>query len=70
MKITQYWKLRDREHTENFAETVEHVRWLVFDAIQRQMVSDVPIGTFLSGGLDSSIITAICAGQEKKNGKG
>ncbi|MDD5884366.1 MAG: asparagine synthase (glutamine-hydrolyzing) [Firmicutes bacterium] len=69
LKITQYWKLRDREHTENFAETVEHVRWLVFDAIQRQMVSDVPIGTFLSGGLDSSIITAICAGQEKKNGK-
>lgn len=69
LKITRYWKLRDREHTENFAQTVEHVRWLVFDAIQRQMVSDVPIGTFLSGGLDSSIITAICAGQEKQNGK-
>lgn len=67
LKITQYWKLQDREHTENFAETVEHVRWLVFDAIQRQMVSDVPIGTFLSGGLDSSIITAICAEQEKKD---
>ena len=69
LKITQYWKLQDREHTENFAETVEHVRWLVFDAIQRQMVSDVPIGTFLSGGLDSSIITAICAEQEKKDGR-
>ena len=69
LKITRYWKLLDREHTENFAQTVEHVRWLVFDAIQRQMVSDVPIGTFLSGGLDSSIITAICAGQEKQNGK-
>lgn len=67
LKITQYWKLQDREHTENFAETVEHARWLVFDAIQRQMVSDVPIGTFLSGGLDSSIITAICAEQEKKD---
>ena len=68
MAITQYWKLRDREHRESFADTVDHVRWLVYDAIARQMVSDVPIGTFLSGGLDSSIITAICAEQEKKKG--
>lgn len=58
----RYWKLKDREHRESFPETVEHVRYLVTDAIRRQMVSDVPIGTFLSGGLDSSIITAICAG--------
>lgn len=58
----RYWKLMDREHRESFPETVEHVRYLVTDAIRRQMVSDVPIGTFLSGGLDSSIITAICAG--------
>ncbi|MDO5545811.1 MAG: asparagine synthase (glutamine-hydrolyzing) [Eubacteriales bacterium] len=69
MELFQYWKLRDREHRESFVDTVEHVRYLVFDAISRQMVSDVPIGTFLSGGLDSSIITAICAHQEKKGGK-
>lgn len=61
-QVRRYWKLRDREHRESFPETVEHVRCLVTDAIRRQMVSDVPIGTFLSGGLDSSIITAICAG--------
>ena len=60
-KITRYWKLRDREHTEDFLETAEHVRYLLLDAIRRQMVSDVPIGTFLSGGLDSSIISAVCA---------
>ena len=69
MTKNQYWKLRDREHRENFSDTVEQVRYLVFDAIARQMVSDVPIGTFLSGGLDSSIITAICAEQEQKEGK-
>ena len=69
LKISRYWKLRDREHRETFADTAEHVRYLVFDAIRRQMVSDVPIGTFLSGGLDSSIITAVCAEQEKKDGK-
>lgn len=69
LSVTQYWKLLDREHTESFQETVEHVRYLIFDAIQRQMVSDVPIGTFLSGGLDSSIITAICAQREREEGR-
>ena len=61
LRLTQYWKLTDREHTETLEQTVEHIRWLVADAIRRQMVSDVPIGCFLSGGLDSSIICAICA---------
>ena len=65
----RYWKLRDREHRESFEETVEHVRFLVTDAIRRQMVSDEPVGTFLSGGLDSSIITAICALEEAKQGR-
>lgn len=61
LNLNRYWKLTDREHGESFEETSECVRYLVQDAILRQMVSDVPIGTFLSGGLDSSIITAICA---------
>lgn len=65
----RYWKLKDREHTQNFQETVQQVRILVLDAIRRQMVSDVPIGTFLSGGLDSSIITAVCAAERKKAGE-
>ena len=62
----RYWKLTDQEHTDDFDTTVERVRHLVSDAIRRQMVSDVPIGCFLSGGLDSSIICAICA-KEKPN---
>lgn len=61
LQIRKYWKLLDREHTEDFADTAAHVRELVLDAVLRQTVSDVPIGTFLSGGLDSSLITAICA---------
>lgn len=61
LQIQTYWFLQDREHTESFEETAEHVRELVLDAILRQTVSDVPIGTFLSGGLDSSLITAVCA---------
>lgn len=62
LRISRYWKLRDREHTQSFHETAEQVRYLVEDAIRRQTVSDVSVGTFLSGGLDSSIITAVCAG--------
>ena len=57
----QYWHLADREHTDSFQETAEKVRYLVVDAIRRQMVSDVPLGTFLSGGLDSSLISSVCA---------
>ena len=67
--LRRYWKLTDREHTDSFADTASKVRELVIDAIQRQMVSDVPIGTFLSGGLDSSLITAVCAGEMKKRGQ-
>ena len=66
LRLRRYWKLRDREHRESLEETAEHVRCLVLDAVRRQMVADVPIGTFLSGGLDSSIITAICAGYQEK----
>lgn len=59
IKIRKYWTLKDKEHKENFEQTVEKVRYLVKDSITRQLVSDVPVGTFLSGGLDSSIISSI-----------
>lgn len=69
LTLCRYWQLKDREHRESFAETSECVRYLVQDAIRRQMVSDVPIGTFLSGGLDSSIITAVCAREMQDRGE-
>lgn len=67
--VKQYWSLKDREHTESFQETADHIRFLVTDAIRRQMVSDVPLGTFLSGGLDSSLISAICAKHLNEKGE-
>ncbi len=69
LNIWRYWELKDREHREDFEETVQTVRKLVTDAITRQTVSDVPVGTFLSGGLDSSIISAICAKKFKEQGR-
>ena len=53
----KYWSLKSEPHTENFAQTCNHVEFLLEDSIKRQLVSDVPLCTFLSGGLDSSIIT-------------
>ena len=69
LTVSRYWKLRDREHLDTFEQTAEKVRYLVTDAIRRQMVSDVPIGTFLSGGLDSSLITAVCAREMQDRGE-
>lgn len=64
-----YWKLESRPHEDTFAETVEKTSWLVEDAVKLQMISDTPISTFLSGGVDSSIVTAICARELRKQGK-
>jgi len=69
LRTERYWRLKDREHVESFTETSAHVRELVLDAIRAQMVSDVPLGTFLSGGLDSSIISAVCAEEARKRGE-
>ncbi len=67
--IKKYWSLKSQEHTDTYEETIEKTRELVIDSVKRQLVSDVPIGTLLSGGLDSSIITAIAAEEMKKEGK-
>lgn len=64
LRLRRYWTLQDAPHTDSFPDTVQKVRWLVSDAIRRQTVSDVPMGAFLSGGLDSSLICAICAGEK------
>lgn len=69
LSLHQYWKLRDHPHLDSTEDTFAKVRFLVQDAIRRQMVSDVPIGTFLSGGLDSSVISAVCAREMEQRGE-
>lgn len=65
-----YWKLLSDEHHENFSTTVALVKELFDQAVKRQLVSDVPIGTMLSGGLDSSAISAYVADIFRKEGQG
>lgn len=68
-KESCYWTLTSSTHEDSPEETVEKVSWWVKDAIRRQLVSDVPLCTFLSGGLDSSIITAVSAIAFKEEGR-
>ena len=67
LKINRYWKLESKPHTENLAKTSEHLEALLKDSIIRQLVSDMPLCTFLSGGLDSSIITKYASDYCKEN---
>ena len=69
LDIREYWRLRAYELNETFEQTAEHVRELVLDSIRRQLVSDVPVCTFLSGGLDSSLISSVAASELKKQGR-
>ncbi|MFD0367343.1 asparagine synthase (glutamine-hydrolyzing) [Streptomyces sp. NPDC059071] len=57
----RYWALEAREHTDDLGTTIRTVRELLEDTVQRQMVADVPLSSLLSGGLDSSAITALAA---------
>ncbi|QRG69678.1 asparagine synthase (glutamine-hydrolyzing) [Brevibacillus choshinensis] len=70
VKQERYWQLQSRPHTDNEEETARRVRELVTDSIHRQLVADVPVSTLLSGGLDSSVITAVAAQSFKKEGRG
>ena len=65
----KYWEIGVQPHTETRDETVGHVRVLLRDAIRRQLVSDVPLCCFLSGGLDSSIVSAVAAEKYREEGR-
>jgi asparagine synthase (glutamine-hydrolysing) len=70
VRVWRYWNVQSDVHRDSLAETVEKLRFLLTDAVTRQLVSDVPVCTFLSGGIDSSSITAIAATVFAEEGKG
>jgi asparagine synthase (glutamine-hydrolysing) len=67
---SRYWTLEAAPHTDTREQTVAHVRELLEDIVARQLISDVPVCTLLSGGLDSSAITALAARVLEREGRG
>lgn len=70
IKIERYWGLESRPHTDDQETTAEYIRDLFIDAVERQLVADVPVCTLLSGGLDSSAITSVAARYYRRKGLG
>ncbi len=70
LQTRRYWKLKAHPHNANENETIEKLRFLLTDAIERQLVSDVPMCFFLSGGLDSSIICQTASDYRKRHQSG
>ncbi|MFI1916372.1 asparagine synthase (glutamine-hydrolyzing) [Nocardia sp. NPDC020380] len=64
-----YWRLTAVEHTDSQDDSVEHVRELLTDIVDRQLISDVPRCILLSGGLDSSSITGLAARRLARDGE-
>ncbi|MFO7398413.1 MAG: asparagine synthase (glutamine-hydrolyzing) [Actinomycetales bacterium] len=69
VRTHRYWRLEAREHRDDLDTTVRTVRELLEDIIARQLIADVPLCTLLSGGLDSSAVTALAARLSGERGK-
>jgi asparagine synthase (glutamine-hydrolysing) len=64
VKFTPYWSLENCITPATLSDesnAKKQLNDLLFDTVQKQMISDVPIGTFLSGGVDSSLVTSIAS---------
>ncbi|MFF4927213.1 asparagine synthase (glutamine-hydrolyzing) [Kitasatospora sp. NPDC001261] len=61
LSVRRYWALEAREHRDSLEATVATVRALLDDIVHRQLEADVPLCSLLSGGLDSSAVTALAA---------
>jgi len=68
IEISRYWRLESRMHRDDLETTAETIRWLLRDTVERQLVSDVPVCVLLSGGLDSSAITAFASEVYRQRG--
>lgn len=68
--LQRYWSLVSHPHEEDLDTTAAHVRDLLRDTVERQLISDVPVCTLLSGGLDSSAVTALASDALEQQGNG
>jgi asparagine synthase (glutamine-hydrolysing) len=66
ISVRRYWELPAVNDSIALGDAVEEFRSLLDKSVTRQLVADVPVGAFLSGGLDSSTIVALAAGREAR----
>lgn len=61
LQTRTYFRLQSQTHLDDAPATISKLQQLLTNTVQQQLVSDVPLGLFLSGGLDSSLVTALAA---------
>jgi asparagine synthase (glutamine-hydrolysing) len=66
IEVSRYWSLPVVQEEPSLGEAVEKFRHLFDQAVARQLVADVPVGAFLSGGLDSSTIVAMASKHHRR----
>jgi asparagine synthase (glutamine-hydrolysing) len=69
LRVKHYWQLESMPHPDDERTTIGKVRELLRAVTESQLVSDVPVGMLLSGGLDSSVLTALAASRFRADGK-
>ncbi len=68
-KTKKYWRLESKKHTDDLETTVNKIRSLLEDTVQRQLIADKPVTSMLSGGLDSSGLTAMAGDEFERSEK-
>ena len=69
LTVEKYWSIEEKIQKKilrNENEAIEQLEKLLLKSVERRMISDVPLGTFLSGGIDSSLVTALAQKQSNK----
>ena len=69
LRTRKFWALHSAPHADSLEVTIETIRALLADIVKRQLIADVPVVTMLSGGLDSSGITALAAREFRQAGR-
>lgn len=66
LSIKRYWRINDLSDINSKAEIIDQIQFLVKDAIQLQLISDRPVGLYLSGGIDSSVLAGVISQYRSK----
>lgn len=66
LKMSPYWSLRDGDGSRNESEVIDELTKIIDESVDRHMVADVPVSAFLSGGLDSSLVSVLAANKEEQ----